>query len=112
VDCSSQEVGFVGLGLSEPPNRTVDSSAKTYEMANHNSNCGWLLLSYKGQFIASAQRIRGSGKEVFEYLHRGMAEEDSWAHQPEYLGANNQGAADDMNAPALGYTLERMWYDM
>ena len=86
--------------------------AKTYEMANHNSTCGWLLLSYKGQFIASAQRIRGSGKEVFEYLHRGMAEENSWAHQPEYLGANSQGTADNMNAPALGYTLERMWYDV
>ncbi|KAF2170547.1 hypothetical protein M409DRAFT_51571 [Zasmidium cellare ATCC 36951] len=80
--------------------------AKTYEMAN-NRTCGWFMLSYKGQFISSAARVRGAGKEVYQYLYEGMTEPDSWAHQSEYLGAIQQ--PDSLNAPALGFSLERMW---
>ncbi|KAK4496908.1 hypothetical protein PRZ48_011357 [Zasmidium cellare] len=81
--------------------------AKTYEMAN-NRTCGWFMLSYKGQFISSAARIRGAGKEVYEYLHDGLSDPNSWAHQSEYIGAISE-QADSMNAPALGFSLKRMW---
>lgn len=80
--------------------------AKVYEMAN-NRTCGWLMLTYKGQFIASAARIRGAGREVYQYLHDALTGEGSWAHQPEYL--KEVADLDSMNAPALGYSLERLW---
>lgn len=79
---------------------------KTFELAN-NRTCGWFMLSYKGQFLSSAARVRGAGKEVYEYLYDGMTEPDSWAHQDEYL--RGQPSPDTPNAPALGFTLERMW---
>ncbi|KAF2869135.1 hypothetical protein BDV95DRAFT_112948 [Massariosphaeria phaeospora] len=75
---------------------------------NNNSNatsCAHVLLSYKGQFIVSAKRVRGAGKPVYEYLHDAFVDENSWAHQQEYL----QGRPDSMNAPDFGYTMERMW---
>lgn len=82
--------------------------AKTYELANKRP-CDWLLLSYKGQFIASAARIRGAGQEVYRYLEDALVEEDSWAHQPEYWTGLGLGT-DSMNAPILGFTLERLWF--
>lgn len=82
--------------------------AKTYELANKEP-CDWLLLSFKGQFIASAARIRGAGREVYEYLHRALVEEDSWAHHPDYWSPLGLGT-DSMNAPRLGFTIERLWF--
>ena len=67
--------------------------------------CSKLLLSYKGQFIASARRIRGLSKRVYEELHEAIVTENSWAHQEEYL----KGRKDSLNAPFFGFTLERLW---
>ncbi|KAK8184807.1 uncharacterized protein BKA78DRAFT_26070 [Phyllosticta capitalensis] len=67
--------------------------------------CDKILLSYKGQFIASAKRIRGVSKDVYEGLQLGMADPESWAHREPYLN----GRKDSVNAPRFGYTLERMW---
>lgn len=82
--------------------------AETYELAN-NASCGWLLLSYKGQFVASAARIRGAGRDVYQYVHDALVREDSWAHQPDYWEPMDVGG-DSMNAPALGFSLERLWF--
>jgi len=71
----------------------------------NGTECKQVLLSYKGQFIASARRIRGVRRGLYEELHRAMADEDSWAHQPEY----RRGREDSMNAPYFGYTMERLW---
>ncbi|KAI9659898.1 MAG: hypothetical protein M1821_001250 [Bathelium mastoideum] len=75
-----------------------------YERANRMS-CGPMLLSYKGQFLASAKRIRGVKKEVYEELQQAFVDPKSWAHQQTYL----QGRPDSMNAPYFGYTMERLW---
>ena len=67
--------------------------------------CSKALLSYKGQFIASAKRIRGLDKAVHRELREALVDEHSWAHQEKYL----DGREDSMSAPDLGYTLERLW---
>lgn len=71
----------------------------------HSNGCNYMSIGYKGQFVVSAARIRGINKSIYNDLWQGFVNESSWAHQPEFL----QGRADSMNAPHLGYTLERMW---
>jgi hypothetical protein len=72
-----------------------------------NQTCGEqrVLLSYKGQFVASAGRVRANEKAMYERLRDALQEPDSWAHGQEYL----QGRPDSLNAPYFGYTLERLW---
>jgi hypothetical protein len=64
-----------------------------------------VLLSYKGQFVASAARVRANERAMYERLRDALQEPDSWAHGQEYL----QGRPDSLNAPYFGYTLERLW---
>ncbi|KAF1354019.1 hypothetical protein BDV97DRAFT_130013 [Delphinella strobiligena] len=64
-----------------------------------------ILLSYKGQFIVSAARIRGVDRQVYEDLHKALINGESWAHQEPYLA----GRPDSLDAPFFGYTLERLW---
>ncbi|KAF9701319.1 hypothetical protein EKO04_000443 [Ascochyta lentis] len=67
--------------------------------------CENVLLSYKGQFIVSAARIRGINKDVYHDLRQAFVDEKSPAHQP----SNLQGRPDSMSAPDFGYTMERLW---
>jgi hypothetical protein len=76
-----------------------------HDRINNSTRCENVLLSYKGQFIVSAQRIRGVDKSIYRELHDAFVHEDSWAHQEEYL----QGRPDSMSAPVFGYTVERIW---
>jgi hypothetical protein len=64
-----------------------------------------VLLSYKGQFVVTAARIRGIEKLIYEDLEQAFVDENSWAHQPEYL----KGRKDSMSQPWFGYTMERIW---
>ncbi|KAF2793235.1 hypothetical protein K505DRAFT_362161 [Melanomma pulvis-pyrius CBS 109.77] len=78
---------------------------QTFNRMNSSAICGNVLLSYKGQFIVSAARIRGIDKDIYHGLWKAFVDEKSWAHQPEYL----QGRPDSMSAPDFGYTMERTW---
>jgi hypothetical protein len=71
----------------------------------YHAECSPFLLSYKGQFVMSASRIRGNSKDIYSYLHQALVDPASWAHQEPYL----QGRPDAMSAPVLGYTVERLW---
>lgn len=71
----------------------------------NSTECGNALLSYKGQFVVSAARIRGINKMIYNDLWHDFVDENSWAHQPEFL----KGRPDSMSAPDFGYTMERMW---
>jgi hypothetical protein len=71
----------------------------------YNSSCSDVLLSYKGQFIVSSERIRGLDLSIYSSLHNALVNPSSWAHQEPYL----RGRPDSMGAPQFGYTLERMW---
>ncbi|KAI9893147.1 MAG: hypothetical protein M1814_000695 [Vezdaea aestivalis] len=84
----------------------TDATIQTlYNDVHPGQSCSKILLSYKGQFIASAKRIRGTPKSVYEGLRDALVDEQSWAHKPKYL----QGRKDSLNAPFLGFTLERAW---
>jgi hypothetical protein len=72
---------------------------------NSSTTCSTIMLSYKGQFIASAGRIRGIDKSIYDDLRNAFVDEDSWAHHESYL----KGREDSMSAPFFGYTMERMW---
>jgi hypothetical protein len=67
--------------------------------------CENVLLSYKGQFIVSAARIRGVNKDIYHDLWQAFVDENNPAHQP----SNLQGRPDSMSAPDFGYTMERLW---
>ncbi|OMP84067.1 hypothetical protein BK809_0001451 [Diplodia seriata] len=67
--------------------------------------CKNILLSYKGQFIVSAARIRAVERELYEDLKTAMTDPDSWAHKEPWLN----GREDSLNAPRFGYTMERLW---
>ncbi|KAL1303175.1 hypothetical protein AAFC00_006601 [Neodothiora populina] len=93
-------------GWSDDSSRVVpDLYSRVYANESCAASKTPILLSYKGQFIASAQRIRGIDRDIYADLHTALVDEDSWAHDVDYL----HGRKDDMNAPVLGYTLERMW---
>jgi hypothetical protein len=94
-DCSDRFSWRDTTGLLPFYHNKIDKSAE----------CKDILLSYKGQFVVSAGRIRGISKTIYSDLWRGFVDEDSWAHKPEYL----QGRPDSMSAPDFGYTMERMW---
>lgn len=72
---------------------------------NSSTTCDTVLLSYKGQFVASAARIRGIDKSIYADLRDAFADEKSWAHDESYL----KGREDSMSVPFFGYTMERMW---
>ncbi|RPB04826.1 hypothetical protein L873DRAFT_1173851 [Choiromyces venosus 120613-1] len=57
-------------------------------------------LTYKGQFVVSARRIRGVGRGVYERMQYLLEDEKSpWS-------SDKNGRRD---APVFGYTLERAW---
>ncbi len=64
-----------------------------------------VLLSYKGQFVVTAARIRGIDKSIYDDLWQLLIDESSWAHQEPYL----QERPDSMSQPWFGYTMERIW---
>jgi hypothetical protein len=70
-----------------------------------------MLLTYKGQFVVSARRVRGMGREVLEML-LGMLEdtERSFGKEDPQAWINGQVVEDDDKSnPKFGYTLERAW---
>lgn len=88
-------------GWSENPTTMQHIYGKIF-----NQECtGPILLAYKGQFVASAKRIRGAGLARYKELWELIQDQTSWAHQPDYL----RGRPDSLNAPWFGYTLERLW---
>ncbi|CAO2656074.1 Nn.00g048770.m01.CDS01 [Neocucurbitaria sp. VM-36] len=72
---------------------------------DNSSTCRTVLLSYKGQFIVSAKRIRGIDKAIYHDLQQAFVNEKSWAHHEDYI----RGRPDSMSQPWFGYTMERMW---
>jgi hypothetical protein len=78
--------------------------SRVYDSIYH-AECSPFLLSYKGQFVVSASRIRGNSKEIYSYLRQALVDPESWAHQEPYL----QGRSDAMSAPVFGYSVERLW---
>ncbi|KAF2624453.1 hypothetical protein BU25DRAFT_348381 [Macroventuria anomochaeta] len=113
---SRSQTGFLNLGLSGAVCNCEDCGdrlfwndkahlfPRIYNRIYNSTTCDNVLLSYKGQFIVSAARIRGVDKDIYYALWKAFVDKGSWAHQPQIL----QGP-DSMSAPDFGYTMERMW---
>lgn len=85
--CAELSLGFVGHtitcgGFESDPWGWKEKSgivSKVYEQA-YNRGCKRVLLSYKGQFVISAERIRGTEKRVYEELEAAIVDAGSWVH--------------------------------
>jgi hypothetical protein len=71
----------------------------------YNQTAAEVLLSFKGQFIVSARRIRGVRKAVYKGLLAAFVNPSSWAHKEAFL----RGRANSLDKPVFGYTIERIW---
>jgi hypothetical protein len=77
-----------------------------YKKLHDTNKCSEpVLLSYKGQFVASASRIRGVPFDIYEGLHDAITSKSGWSHDPNVVGDN----MDEPDAPYFGYTVERVW---
>jgi hypothetical protein len=63
-----------------------------------------VLLSYKGQFVASAKRIRGVQKSVYEGLLETITSESGWSHDERFVSQS-----DSPDNPDFGFVVERVW---
>jgi hypothetical protein len=76
-----------------------------YKKVNNNTCEGPMLLSYKGQFVASGRRIRGISLGIYQDLLDAVTSKSGWSHDPSVVS----DAIDRPDAPYFGYTVERIW---
>ncbi|KAF8860280.1 hypothetical protein BDZ45DRAFT_703890 [Acephala macrosclerotiorum] len=101
-----------------------------------SKTCESVLLTYGNNFIASAARIRGTKREVWQLLYDALvndAKNNNWAHAPEKMPKKLKGEGgwelgewkgeprgrwakgeiygeeDSLERPYLGFTVERLW---
>jgi hypothetical protein len=91
-----------------------------------NNTCDQVLLTYSNHFIVSADRIRGTRKDVWELLLDGLTNKDvglAWTHDEARLPKIGKGEKrigkwgedgvygkeDSLENPILGRTIERLW---
>jgi hypothetical protein len=98
--CSCEDCGD-RFGFSD----TAHLFPEIHDRINNSTKCDNMLLSYKGQFVVSAKRVRALDQSVYRGLFDAFVNKDSWAHREEFV----QGRPDSMGAPIFGYTVERMW---
>lgn len=81
----------------------------------HTAPCKSVLLTHGDNFVASAARIRGVRKDIWELLYESLTNEDlrnAWAHEVSRLPTIKQalnGEGDSLEKPYMGYTMERLW---
>lgn len=69
-----------------------------------------IQLSYKGQFVASARRVRGVEKKIYEGLLKTITSVDGWSHNSTIIGDMPGGTGEDSpDNPYFGFTVERIW---
>jgi hypothetical protein len=71
-----------------------------------------ILISYKGQFVASARRIHGIGRDIYATLLATITSVDGWSHNQTVIGDVRLGGGtgiDSPDNPYFGFTVERVW---
>lgn len=76
---------------------------------NNGTECADIALTYRGQFIASAVRIRSNQKETYQRWLNELREPDGLLHLANYTNSVYSVKRDSMSAPRAGFTLERTW---
>lgn len=115
--------GFLSLGMTGHICTTCDESCvdanwteepqvlqEIYSNFNNGSACKDMVFTYRGQFIVSAARIQQNQRQTFVNLNEQLVNPESKKHQSPYLDQTwMYQFGDSLNAPAFGYSLERMW---
>lgn len=69
-----------------------------------------ILLSYKGQFVASARRIRGISRKIYGGLLTTITSKEGWSHDTSSQDIAGVGADEDSPSnPYFGFAMERVW---
>lgn len=93
------------------------SASRPVEKGQASYRCKKAIITHGNNFIASAARIRGIKKDIWETLNDALSDESlsrGWAHDrlklgPEGKDAEMFGEKDSLEKPHLGYTVERLW---
>lgn len=125
ADYLAPSTGFMSLSYAgvitdchHPHDRSWSQDSKVvsglYEKFNSlpASECKDVVLTYRGQFIASGARIRGNDKSLYEGMLRELQDPESWMHSEQFTNSpwnRDIRPADSLKSPVFGYTLERMW---
>lgn len=126
ADYLAPETGFMSLSYagvvtdcahphdrswSQDP-RVITSLYRNFKPSSAAQECRDVVLTYRGQFIASGARIRGNDKSLYERMLRELQDPGSWMHSESFTNSpwnRDIRPLDSLNAPVFGYTLERMW---
>ncbi|KAG4032010.1 hypothetical protein MFRU_008g03600 [Monilinia fructicola] len=93
------------------------SASRPVEKGHTAYRCKKAILTHGNNFIASAARIRGVGRDIWETLDDALSNPSlsrGWAHDRLKLGPGGRdaemfGEKDSLEKPHLGYTVERLW---
>lgn len=80
-----------------------------YDDFNNGTECKDLVLTYRGQFIVSAERMRRNEKETYQRWLDQLANPQSQIHTVPYIESTRSVKEDSLSAPRAGFTLERTW---
>lgn len=71
-----------------------------------------ILLSYKGQFVASARRIRGIKRDIYAALLDTITSQEGRNSNATFMEDSIKGVLtgeDSPSNPSFGFTMERIW---
>lgn len=86
-----------------------DLLADVYEDFNQGSKCADIVLTYRGQFIVSAARIRGNNVSTYNRWLDEIRQPQGRLHTTPYTVNPWSRKADSLSAPRVGFTFERLW---
>jgi hypothetical protein len=113
----AEETGMLSLGLMErcdcvsckdpwDGSRTYPRLEELYSALNGDFCPRQLSLTYYGQFVVSARRIRSRSKNTYMYLKEILESgEGHWIH----ADPKQDFFKDEISNPYFGHTLERAW---
>lgn len=93
------------------------AASRPVEKGHEPYKCKKAILTHGNNFVASAARIRGIRKDIWEELDDALSNpslDRAWAHDRVKLGPKGSktelfGEKDSLEKPHLGYTVERLW---
>ncbi|PQE26580.1 hypothetical protein CJF30_00001322 [Rutstroemia sp. NJR-2017a BBW] len=90
------------------------SASRPAERGQPEHHCKKALITHGNNFVASAARIHGVKKDVWETLGDALSNPSiyGWAHDRLRIGGKDRemyGLKDSLEKPFLGYTVERLW---
>jgi hypothetical protein len=80
-----------------------------YSDFNGQAECKDVVLTYRGQFIASAARLRGNDVGLYRRWLDELRDPRGRPHMAPYTEGSWSVKDDSLSAPRVGFTLERTW---